>query len=115
MDHNQDRQTILRETQNREYILSREVLSLKDEKTKQVSNLMCCQFKWGSWNPIGAFPWCRPETLSDRIIVHLKLHVYLYGRALSLSQAAQESKPWQYWYGHVPCRTCSLWILEEFW
>ncbi|KFO91025.1 Leucine-rich repeat-containing protein 45, partial [Buceros rhinoceros silvestris] len=40
MDHNQDRQTILRETQNREYILSREVLSLKDEKTKQFLDLM---------------------------------------------------------------------------
>ncbi|XP_064323243.1 leucine-rich repeat-containing protein 45 isoform X4 [Phalacrocorax carbo] len=40
MDHNQDRQTILRETQNRAYILSKEVLSLKDEKTKQFLDLM---------------------------------------------------------------------------
>ena len=52
MDHNRDRQTILSETQNRTYILSKEVLSLKDEKTKQVSNLTCWQFKWGSWNPM---------------------------------------------------------------
>ncbi|XP_075375051.1 leucine-rich repeat-containing protein 45 isoform X2 [Mycteria americana] len=40
MDHNQDRQTILRETQNRAHILSKEVLSLKDEKTKQFLDLM---------------------------------------------------------------------------
>uniref|UniRef100_A0A8B9NDW8 Leucine rich repeat containing 45 n=1 Tax=Accipiter nisus TaxID=211598 RepID=A0A8B9NDW8_9AVES len=40
MDHNQDRQTILNETQNRAYILSKEVLSLKDEKTKQFLDLM---------------------------------------------------------------------------
>ncbi|KFQ58364.1 Leucine-rich repeat-containing protein 45, partial [Pelecanus crispus] len=40
MDHNQDRQTILRETQNRTYVLSKEVLSLKDEKTKQFLDLM---------------------------------------------------------------------------
>uniref|UniRef100_A0A663DQW1 Leucine rich repeat containing 45 n=1 Tax=Aquila chrysaetos chrysaetos TaxID=223781 RepID=A0A663DQW1_AQUCH len=40
MDHNQDRQTILSETQNRAYILSKEVLSLKDEKTKQFLDLM---------------------------------------------------------------------------
>ncbi|XP_072737310.1 leucine-rich repeat-containing protein 45 isoform X2 [Ciconia boyciana] len=39
-DHNQDRQTILRETQNRAHILSKEVLSLKDEKTKQFLDLM---------------------------------------------------------------------------
>ncbi|XP_068269598.1 leucine-rich repeat-containing protein 45 isoform X3 [Nyctibius grandis] len=39
-DHNQDRQTILSETQNRAYILSKEVLSLKDEKTKQFLDLM---------------------------------------------------------------------------
>uniref|UniRef100_A0A8C0FX20 Leucine rich repeat containing 45 n=1 Tax=Bubo bubo TaxID=30461 RepID=A0A8C0FX20_BUBBB len=40
VDHNQDRQTILSETQNRTYILSKEVLSLKDEKTKQFLDLM---------------------------------------------------------------------------
>ncbi|XP_068007457.1 leucine-rich repeat-containing protein 45 isoform X1 [Melanerpes formicivorus] len=40
MDHNQDRQTILSETQNRTYILTKEVLSLKDEKTKQFLDLM---------------------------------------------------------------------------
>ncbi|KFQ98924.1 Leucine-rich repeat-containing protein 45, partial [Opisthocomus hoazin] len=40
MDHNRDRQTILSETQNRTYILSKEVLSLKDEKTKQFLDLM---------------------------------------------------------------------------
>ncbi|NWS46484.1 LRC45 protein, partial [Probosciger aterrimus] len=40
MNHNQDRQTILTETQNRAYILSKEVLSLKDEKTKQFLDLM---------------------------------------------------------------------------
>ncbi|KFP09888.1 Leucine-rich repeat-containing protein 45, partial [Egretta garzetta] len=40
MDHNQDRQAILRETQNRTYILSKEVSSLKDEKTKQFLDLM---------------------------------------------------------------------------
>ncbi|NXI49653.1 LRC45 protein, partial [Chloroceryle aenea] len=40
MDHNQDRQTILSETQNRAYILSKEVLSLKKEKTKQFLDLM---------------------------------------------------------------------------
>ncbi|NXD70128.1 LRC45 protein, partial [Eolophus roseicapillus] len=40
MNHNQDRQTILTETQNRTYILSKEVLSLKDEKTKQFLDLM---------------------------------------------------------------------------
>ncbi|NXG73402.1 LRC45 protein, partial [Baryphthengus martii] len=40
MDHNQDRQAILRETQNRTYILSKEVLSLKDEKTKQFLDFM---------------------------------------------------------------------------
>ncbi|XP_054702082.1 leucine-rich repeat-containing protein 45 isoform X3 [Grus americana] len=40
MDHNQDRQTILTETRNRAYILSKEVLSLKDEKTKQFLDLM---------------------------------------------------------------------------
>ncbi|XP_052664021.1 leucine-rich repeat-containing protein 45 isoform X3 [Harpia harpyja] len=40
MDHNQDRQTILSETQNRAYILSKEVSSLKDEKTKQFLDLM---------------------------------------------------------------------------
>ncbi|KAM6050200.1 leucine-rich repeat-containing protein 45 isoform 1-T1 [Theristicus caerulescens] len=39
-DHNQDRQTILRETQNRAHILSKEVLSLKDEKAKQFLDLM---------------------------------------------------------------------------
>ncbi|KFQ98745.1 Leucine-rich repeat-containing protein 45, partial [Nipponia nippon] len=39
-DHNQDRQTILRETQNRTHILSKEVLSLKDEKAKQFLDLM---------------------------------------------------------------------------
>lgn len=48
MNHNQDRQTILSETQNRADILSKEVLSLKDEKTKQVSSLTCWQFQWGS-------------------------------------------------------------------
>lgn len=52
MDHNQERETILSETQNRTHILSKEVLSLKDEKTRQVSNLTCWQFKWGSWNPV---------------------------------------------------------------
>ncbi|NXY72323.1 LRC45 protein, partial [Glareola pratincola] len=40
MNHNQDRQTILNETQNRTYILTKEVLSLKDEKTKQFLDLM---------------------------------------------------------------------------
>ncbi|KAM6111009.1 leucine-rich repeat-containing protein 45 [Pterocles gutturalis] len=40
MDHNQDRQTILSETQNRAHVLSQEVLSLKDEKTKQFLDLM---------------------------------------------------------------------------
>ncbi|XP_054077366.1 leucine-rich repeat-containing protein 45 isoform X5 [Rissa tridactyla] len=40
MNHNQDRQTILDETQNRTYILTKEVLSLKDEKTKQFLDLM---------------------------------------------------------------------------
>ncbi|NXJ68662.1 LRC45 protein, partial [Rostratula benghalensis] len=40
MDHNQDRQTILNKTQNRMSILSKEVLSLKDEKTKQFLDLM---------------------------------------------------------------------------
>ncbi|XP_010006997.1 PREDICTED: leucine-rich repeat-containing protein 45 [Chaetura pelagica] len=40
MDHNQDRQTILSETQNRTSILSKEILSLKDEKTKQFLDLM---------------------------------------------------------------------------
>ncbi|NXL59568.1 LRC45 protein, partial [Chordeiles acutipennis] len=40
MDHNQDRQTILSETQNRAYILSKEILSLKNEKTKQFLDLM---------------------------------------------------------------------------
>ncbi|NWQ79835.1 LRC45 protein, partial [Columbina picui] len=40
MDHNQERQTILSETQNRTYILSKEVLSLKDEKTRQFLDLM---------------------------------------------------------------------------
>uniref|UniRef100_A0A8C9FE47 Leucine rich repeat containing 45 n=1 Tax=Pavo cristatus TaxID=9049 RepID=A0A8C9FE47_PAVCR len=38
MDHNRDRQTILSETQNRTCVLSKEILNLKDEKTKQVSN-----------------------------------------------------------------------------
>ncbi|NXY82921.1 LRC45 protein, partial [Alcedo cyanopectus] len=40
MDHNQDRQNILSETQRRTHILSKEVLSLKDEKTKQFLDLM---------------------------------------------------------------------------
>ncbi|NXN45947.1 LRC45 protein, partial [Rhinoptilus africanus] len=40
MNHNQDRQTILNETQNRTSILTKEVLSLKDEKTKQFLDLM---------------------------------------------------------------------------
>ncbi|KAM9537496.1 leucine-rich repeat-containing protein 45 isoform 2-T2 [Guaruba guarouba] len=40
MNHNQDRQTILSESQNRADILSKEVLSLKDEKTKQFLDLM---------------------------------------------------------------------------
>ncbi|NXS54549.1 LRC45 protein, partial [Brachypteracias leptosomus] len=40
MDHNQDRQNILSETQNRAYVLSKEILSLKDEKTKQFLDLM---------------------------------------------------------------------------
>ncbi|XP_071620526.1 leucine-rich repeat-containing protein 45 isoform X2 [Heliangelus exortis] len=40
MDHNQDRQTVLSETQHRTYILSKEVSSLKDEKTKQFLDLM---------------------------------------------------------------------------
>uniref|UniRef100_A0A8C4V314 Leucine rich repeat containing 45 n=1 Tax=Falco tinnunculus TaxID=100819 RepID=A0A8C4V314_FALTI len=40
MNHNQDRETILNETQNRTYILSKEVLSLKDENTKQFLDLM---------------------------------------------------------------------------
>ncbi|NXY50526.1 LRC45 protein, partial [Ceuthmochares aereus] len=40
MNHNQDRQAILREAQNRTDILSKEVLSLKDEKAKQFLNLM---------------------------------------------------------------------------
>ncbi|XP_062482400.1 leucine-rich repeat-containing protein 45 isoform X3 [Pezoporus occidentalis] len=40
MNHNQDRQTILSETQNRASVLSKEVLSLKDEKTKQFLDLM---------------------------------------------------------------------------
>ncbi|XP_065708136.1 leucine-rich repeat-containing protein 45 isoform X1 [Patagioenas fasciata] len=40
MDHNQERQTLLSETQNRTYMLSKEVLSLKDEKTRQFLDLM---------------------------------------------------------------------------
>ncbi|KAM6050850.1 leucine-rich repeat-containing protein 45 isoform 2-T3 [Chlamydotis macqueenii] len=40
LDHNQDRQAILSETQNRAYVLSKEILSLKDEKTKQFLDLM---------------------------------------------------------------------------
>ncbi|PKK18766.1 leucine rich repeat containing 45 [Columba livia] len=40
MDHNQERETILSETQNRTHILSKEVLSLKDEKTRQFLDLM---------------------------------------------------------------------------
>uniref|UniRef100_A0A8C3PRD0 Leucine rich repeat containing 45 n=1 Tax=Calidris pygmaea TaxID=425635 RepID=A0A8C3PRD0_9CHAR len=40
MNHNQDRQAILNETQSRTYILSKEVMSLKDEKTKQFLDLM---------------------------------------------------------------------------
>uniref|UniRef100_A0A8C3CXA5 Leucine rich repeat containing 45 n=1 Tax=Cairina moschata TaxID=8855 RepID=A0A8C3CXA5_CAIMO len=40
LDHNQDRQTILSETQNRACMLSKEILNLKDEKTKQFLDLM---------------------------------------------------------------------------
>ncbi|NXX78498.1 LRC45 protein, partial [Urocolius indicus] len=40
MDHNKDRQTILSETQNRTSVLAKEILSLKDEKTKQFLDLM---------------------------------------------------------------------------
>ncbi|XP_053939574.1 leucine-rich repeat-containing protein 45 isoform X2 [Cuculus canorus] len=40
MDHNQHCQAILSEAQNRADILSKEVLSLKDEKTKQFLDLM---------------------------------------------------------------------------
>uniref|UniRef100_A0A669PT17 Leucine rich repeat containing 45 n=1 Tax=Phasianus colchicus TaxID=9054 RepID=A0A669PT17_PHACC len=40
MDHNQDRQTILSETQHRTCVLSKEILNLKDEKTKQFLDLM---------------------------------------------------------------------------
>lgn len=40
MDHNRDRQTILSETQNRTSVLSKEILNLKDEKTKQFLDLM---------------------------------------------------------------------------
>ncbi|OXB81107.1 UNVERIFIED_CONTAM: hypothetical protein H355_005037 [Colinus virginianus] len=39
-DHNRDRQTILDETQNRTCVLSKEILNLKDEKTKQFLDLM---------------------------------------------------------------------------
>ncbi|KAI6075831.1 Leucine-rich repeat-containing protein 45 [Aix galericulata] len=39
LDHNQDRQTILSETQNRACMLSKEILNLKDEKTKQVDHM----------------------------------------------------------------------------
>ncbi|XP_019359323.1 PREDICTED: leucine-rich repeat-containing protein 45 isoform X3 [Gavialis gangeticus] len=40
MDHNQDRQSILAENQSRTHVLSKEVLSLKEEKAKQFLNLM---------------------------------------------------------------------------
>ncbi|XP_062447824.1 leucine-rich repeat-containing protein 45 [Rhea pennata] len=40
LDHNQDRQTILSETHNRTHVLSKEVLSLKNEKAKQFLDLM---------------------------------------------------------------------------
>lgn len=50
LDHNQDREAILSEAQNQVNILNKEVLSLKDEKNKQVSK--CWQFKWSNWNPL---------------------------------------------------------------
>lgn len=50
LDHNQDREAILSEAQNQVNILSKEVLSLKDEKNKQVSR--CWQFRWGTCNPL---------------------------------------------------------------
>lgn len=53
LDHNQDRDVILSEAQNKVNILSKEVLSLKDEKNKQVRR--CWQFKWGNWNPLLSF------------------------------------------------------------
>ncbi|XP_035198132.1 leucine-rich repeat-containing protein 45 isoform X1 [Oxyura jamaicensis] len=40
LDYNQDRQTILSETQNQACMLSKEILNLKDEKTKQFLDLM---------------------------------------------------------------------------
>ncbi|XP_019412054.1 PREDICTED: leucine-rich repeat-containing protein 45 isoform X1 [Crocodylus porosus] len=40
MDHNQDRQSILAENRSRTHVLSKEVLSLKEEKAKQFLNLM---------------------------------------------------------------------------
>ncbi|XP_064379012.1 leucine-rich repeat-containing protein 45 isoform X2 [Dromaius novaehollandiae] len=40
LDHNQDRQTILSETRSRTQVLSKEVLSLKNEKAKQFLDLM---------------------------------------------------------------------------
>ncbi|XP_068770083.1 leucine-rich repeat-containing protein 45 isoform X2 [Struthio camelus] len=40
LDHNQDRQTILSETRSRTHVLSKEVLSLKNEKAKQFLDLM---------------------------------------------------------------------------
>ncbi|XP_050175279.1 leucine-rich repeat-containing protein 45 isoform X2 [Myiozetetes cayanensis] len=40
LDHNQDREAILSEAQNRVYILNKEVLNLKDEKNKQFLDLM---------------------------------------------------------------------------
>lgn len=73
MDHNQDRQTILSETQHRTCVLSKEILNLKDEKTKQVrhptSALQTGQLK------SSAFPQC-PHCAPKDAFLHILLDVY---------------------------------------
>lgn len=40
MDHNQDRQTVFRESQARAQVLSKEVRHLREEKSKQVRTML---------------------------------------------------------------------------
>uniref|UniRef100_A0A663DQS3 Leucine rich repeat containing 45 n=1 Tax=Aquila chrysaetos chrysaetos TaxID=223781 RepID=A0A663DQS3_AQUCH len=86
MDHNQDRQTILSETQNRAYILSKEVLSLKDEKTKQVSNFMCWPFRWGRMSAARVSQLQEALDEQHSIMNSLKAKLQMTEAALALSE-----------------------------
>lgn len=95
MDHNQDRQSILAENQSRTHVLSKEVLSLKEEKAKQVNIFL--YLGWGTREP--GCPTSISMQLSGDMNCHVRPELWLCGCAAftfaaSTQHGGRDQHPW---------------------